>query len=332
MDPDPGPVTVELVGRPHAVTRSELVSDGSRRRILLGFLPAPDPAPALDELVLLAHDVLGEGVIVGDGSRILHVNDATCGIYGFGRDELLSMQSLFGLFRPDEQRRIQRIVEGRAERGEPPPERYETVIVRGDGAELAVEVAVKAVVSSGRMRTLTIVRDDSLRRRTHAELTRLAFHDPLTGLPNRMLFMDRVERTLARFRREGGSGALLYLDLDGFKAVNDGFGHGVGDQVLTAVADRLRGAVRDADSASRLGGDEFAVLCEDVAHPDLAARLGDRMAAAVEGPVATSSGAVEVRTSIGWSMLRAEARSGDEVLRDADRRMYLAKHARREGG
>jgi len=244
----------------------------------------------MDQLILEAHDVLGEGVIVGDGSRVIHVNDAACRLYGYRRQELLAMESLFGLFRSDEQDRISGSLAGRSERGEPAPDRFETVIVRKGGEELDVDVSVKAVLSGDRVRTLTIIRDTTDRRRAEAELTRLAFHDPLTGLPNRLLFLDRIERSMARARRTGTRGALLYLDLDGFKAVNDTYGHPVGDLVLMAVAERISEVMREQDSGFRLGGDEFAVLVDSVGDEEHAQIMRQRVFDAIARPVQTAGG------------------------------------------
>jgi diguanylate cyclase (GGDEF)-like protein len=162
-----------------------------------------------------------------------------------------------------------------------------------------------------------------------AELRHLALHDGLTGLPNRALILDRVERALARARRQQTKFAVMFLDLDGFKAVNDTLGHAAGDQLLRAVSARLTGLLRAGDSVGRLGGDEFVVLAEgeslDAGAEVIAERIGEVLAAPFTlGEDRTS---VEVRASIGIA-IGARA-SAEELLRDADIALYQAKDAGR---
>lgn len=174
----------------------------------------------------------------------------------------------------------------------------------------------------------------------------LATHDPLTGLANRYLLEERLERALARARRTGAAGAVVFVDLDGFKEVNDLHGHEVGDRVLIAAAARLRGAVRATDTVARYGGDEFVLVLEDMEEmvgpslpalvEDLRARLAQPVPVAAAGGDGTEAGGgiatVTVRGSVGAVVFPAE---GDEVavlLRRADRRMYRAKAAARRAG
>jgi diguanylate cyclase (GGDEF)-like protein/PAS domain S-box-containing protein len=323
---DPRPVTVAV---PHGGGAIELQASAAdpngEGTVVVALRPLGERDEELDQLVLDAHDVLGEGVIVGDGSRIIHVNDATCRLYGYTREELLAMESLFGLFRPDEQERMTRAVAARAERGEPPPTRFETVIVRKGGDELDVELSTTAVVADDRVRTLTIVRDDTDRRRAGAELSRLAFHDTLTGLPNRLLFLDRVERSLARARRNGNLGALLYIDLDGFKAINDTFGHPAGDLVLMTVANRIREHIREQDSGARLGGDEFAVLFDVVVDEAQAGSLAGRLREAIARPIDSNGAVLVVSASIGMQLFGTDEVTAGELLGYADQAMFEAK-------
>jgi diguanylate cyclase (GGDEF)-like protein len=156
------------------------------------------------------------------------------------------------------------------------------------------------------------------------ELTRLAMHDPLTGLANRALMQDRLEHALAP--RRARHNAVLLLDLDDFKAVNDVFGHGAGDAVLTEVARRLESCVRPADTVARLGGDEFVVLMEDVdGCPDAVAVAG-RLLSAMAEPVRWGSERFEIGGSVGITLSEgADGRGPGELLRDADIAMYVAK-------
>lgn len=157
-------------------------------------------------------------------------------------------------------------------------------------------------------------------------LTDAALTDPLTGLPNRRLFADRVEHALARRARTGARVAVLFLDLDRFKLVNDGLGHAAGDSVLQDVGTRLRTSLRSSDTVARLGGDEFGVLLEEVSGTDEAVATARRILTGLAEPLEIAGRAVSMRASIGVALDRADALVGaDEMLRDADTAMYRAK-------
>ena len=169
-------------------------------------------------------------------------------------------------------------------------------------------------------------RDVTEQRRMSDELAHQAFHDTLTGLANQALFSDRVEHALARLERSGGHAAVLFIDLDDFKAVNDHLGHAVGDGVLIAVAERILACLRPGDTGARLGGDEFAVLIDEVASPDDASTIADRIVEAVAQPVSVSSNRVHVAASVGVAYGSVGVEVHD-LLRDADVAMYTAKSA-----
>jgi diguanylate cyclase (GGDEF)-like protein len=151
-----------------------------------------------------------------------------------------------------------------------------------------------------------------------------ALKDALTRLPNRRLFHDRLGHGLARLQRRGGALAVLYLDLDGFKEVNDTLGHAGGDQLLTQVAERIRGLVRPSDTAARIGGDEFAVLVEDVVGEAEAAYVAERLLGALAAPFPVRGTEVKVGASVGI-VLATHNTTVDELLNDADAAMYAAK-------
>ncbi|HEX2256822.1 MAG TPA: GGDEF domain-containing protein [Afifellaceae bacterium] len=163
-------------------------------------------------------------------------------------------------------------------------------------------------------------------------LVHYATHDPLTGLANRVLFADRLGHALARSRRRGRPGALLLLDLDGFKRLNDTFGHAAGDRALVAVAARLRGCLRETDTVARLGGDEFAVVLDGLAAADDAHRAVARIRAALAAPLALDpAGApLALSASIGLAFFRGHE-PADGLLRRADDQLYAAKRRRRGG-
>jgi diguanylate cyclase (GGDEF)-like protein len=163
------------------------------------------------------------------------------------------------------------------------------------------------------------------RRRTGEELAFLATHDPLTGLPNRTLILDRVEQMLARSVRSQTPVAALFVDLDNFKSINDTLGHGVGDELLQAVAARLKGVVREADALGRLGGDEFVVISEALTlavGPEL---IAERLLDALKHPFKLGADEIRVTVTASIGIAAGEHTSAEELLRDADIAMYRAK-------
>jgi diguanylate cyclase (GGDEF)-like protein/PAS domain S-box-containing protein len=166
------------------------------------------------------------------------------------------------------------------------------------------------------------------RRRAEELLVHAAMHDTLTGVANRAQFFDRLSATPEDERRQHAKAAVLYLDLDAFKAVNDTYGHKAGDLVLQTVTNRMLLAVRAADLVARLGGDEFAVLCLDVDHADQATALADRLIAAVAEPIDIGEGVVHVGVSIGIALSTGGSAAAPDLLEMADRALYEAK---REG-
>jgi diguanylate cyclase (GGDEF)-like protein len=161
--------------------------------------------------------------------------------------------------------------------------------------------------------------------RLEAEMQQLAFHDSLTGLANRALLTLRLEGTLQRRQRAPIGPAVLFLDLDDFKTVNDGLGHVVGDRLLSLVAERVRGCLRPADTAARLGGDEFAILLDEVRSVTDVSAVADRMISALAAPFTVDGTRVLIHASIGVVIATPDRTSADELLRDADIAMYRAK-------
>ncbi len=158
-------------------------------------------------------------------------------------------------------------------------------------------------------------------------LERQALHDPLTHLPNRLLLMDRARQALARLHRSTGVVALLFIDLDKFKAVNDNLGHDVGDRLLLSVSERLGELMRDSDTVARLGGDEFVILAEDIESDGEAVALAERVLDALEDPFPLGSSEVAILASVGISVSRRPDADPEAMLREADVAMYRAKSA-----
>lgn len=186
-------------------------------------------------------------------------------------------------------------------------------------APRAVRDSVVSLVS------VALERDSDLRRLAHQ-----ATHDPLTGVGNRAALLDRLHVTLARAQRSGLAAAVLYCDLDGFKSVNDEWGHDRGDRLLVEVAARIRSAVRPGDTVSRAGGDEFVVVCEDLEHRDQASAIAQRICSAVEDtPVDLGEVHLEVRISVGVAIADLVLDDPDRLLRAADLAMYESKGRQR---
>ncbi|MFA9444507.1 diguanylate cyclase domain-containing protein [Egicoccus sp. AB-alg6-2] len=191
-----------------------------------------------------------------------------------------------------------------------------------------IQVMVSAATGYGPEQTLLMAQmlDVTAQRDVELHLTDLAMHDPLTGLANRLLFDDRLHQTAALARRTGEPYGLLVLDLDGFKRVNDRFGHAVGDRVLVTIAERLRGITRDVDTVARLGGDEFVVLCPDGGDRAGLDALARRMQDAISQPIVVGDERIMVGVSVGIEQ-GAPERDPHELLQRADADMYVNKRA-----
>jgi diguanylate cyclase (GGDEF)-like protein/PAS domain S-box-containing protein len=191
-----------------------------------------------------------------------------------------------------------------------------------DGRILDVEVTSVPVTYNGRAGVLSILHDVTERKQLEQQLAHQAFHDPLTNLANRVLFRDRVEHALQRAVRGGEAPAVLFIDLDNFKAVNDGLGHSAGDWLLIEVANRLQLCLRPADTVARLGGDEFAVLLDDEAAK--AEDIAERILQQFRHPFTVQGTDIVVTMSIGIASLLPQ-QGADDVLRNADLALYRAK-------
>jgi diguanylate cyclase (GGDEF)-like protein/PAS domain S-box-containing protein len=193
-----------------------------------------------------------------------------------------------------------------------------TIALRGEQGEISGYLSI--------MRDLTERKESERLRRSEARLRYQAFHDLLTGLANRHLFLEHLEQALRRTgRTRGRKVAVLFMDLDNFKVINDSLGHQVGDVLLTAVSERLQGCLRPQDTLARFGGDEFTVLLEEVANPNEAVRVAERILETFRSPFVLDGREVVVTVSIGIALGTASTKNSEELLRDADTAMYRAK-------
>ncbi len=172
---------------------------------------------------------------------------------------------------------------------------------------------------------VAVTEDISQRKQTEQTIRHLAFHDPLTGLPNRRLFNDRLHQAAARRHRSDNAFALMLLDLDRFKTVNDTLGHDIGDALLKAVATRLLGATREGDTLARMGGDEFAVLALEVSQPEDVARLAEKVFTILKEPFHLYGHDLYVTTSIGVTLYPADSNDAEALIKNADIALYRAK-------
>ena len=203
----------------------------------------------------------------------------------------------------------------------------EVAFKRRDGTRgiAAVHTAPVRTAAGEIIAQVAVFQDLTERKAAEARIRRLALHDPLTGLPNRALLLDRLGQALAHARREGGLAAVFLLDLDRFKEINDTLGHPVGDQLLGAVASRIAGAVRASDTLARLGGDEFALVQPKLTQPADAAALAAKILGTFAAPFQLDGHEVHVATSIGIALFPQDGPDPDVLLKNADLALYRAK-------
>jgi diguanylate cyclase (GGDEF)-like protein/PAS domain S-box-containing protein len=257
--------------------------------------------------------------------EIVRANPAMARIVGRSADDLSGM-NVHMLTHPDDRgastAEMRRVVADGSD-----GYRIEKRYCHADGHEVWVSVSVSCVRDEDGTPSYLIaqVEDVTERRALRERLAYAAIHDPLTSLPNRVLFMDRLETSLSRANRHGRQVAVLFLDLDRFKLVNDGMGHAAGDQLLETIAQRLAGVMRPSDTVARFGGDEFVVLCDEIADEAVAVQMAERLTDTLSPPVELAEGEVFVSASVGVALSGGDKDSAASLLRDADTAMYMAK-------
>ncbi|MFG2309877.1 aminotransferase class I/II-fold pyridoxal phosphate-dependent enzyme [Streptomyces sp. NPDC048566] len=270
-------------------------------------------------LVRNASDVI---LIVEDDDTVRYASPSAQAVFGTAA---LVGTPLPDLVDPRDRDRVRNRLAAMREGG--PPTAHDNWRVPGGGDGIEVEARCRDLRRERTVGGLVVtLHDVTEQRRLEHELTQRAFHDPLTGLPNRTLLLERVERALLRSRRESKLTCLLFIDLDDFKVVNDTSGHSTGDQLLTAVAERLSATLRRSDTAARLGGDEFAVLMEGAKQPLDAELLAAQVIQALSRPFTLPEGSVSVSASVGVATARDSA-DAEELLGHADLALYAAKAA-----
>jgi diguanylate cyclase (GGDEF)-like protein/PAS domain S-box-containing protein len=263
--------------------------------------------------------------VLGPDNTILYQSPSIERVLGYTHEEVTG-SSFERLLHPDEQGRLlRRLSEGAGAGGR--AEVIDCLLAHKDGTlrhfeilhtDLLSDTTVGGIVLNGR--------DVSERKAFEEQLAHQAFHDPVTHLANRALFNERVRHAVARTLREGVGMAVLFVDLDDFKTVNDSLGHAVGDRVLLEVAKRISGSVRAADTDARFGGDEFAILLEDVQDIQTAVETAERILDSLTRPLELDTNHLVIRASLGISIAEpGNPTDAGEMIRNADAAMYIAK-------
>lgn len=205
----------------------------------------------------------------------------------------------------------------------------ELVGVRRGGEEFPVELTIRALQYQDGYEFCAFLRDITERKNTEQKLLHLSHNDPLTNLPNRSVFNDRILEAIKRNKRNKHEMALLYLDIDGFKLINDDYGHKVGDGILKEYAHRLRASIRAIDTIAHLGGDEFTIILEELKNPPEAEKIASKIIKSVRKEMQVDNIHLNVTTSIGIAYYR-DGLDADQLIYDADKAMYRAKQAGRD--
>ncbi len=254
---------------------------------------------------------------------VQYVSPAIETALGYPAESLLG-RNVFDLTLPEDRGRAQQIFqEICTETGEGCGE---IQLLHREGAIRSVEMIGNNLLSDPAVNGILVTFHDITERKAfEGQLVHQAFHDPLSGLPNRALFMDRLERAMARAARQQSFVGVIFLDLDNFKVINDSLGHEAGDRLLTSVAALLLTCVRTIDTVARLGGDEFTVLLEDIVDLEEVQCVADRITTALRAPIWVQEREVFTSVSVGIAVSRGEYEHPDDLLRDADTAMYQAK-------
>ncbi len=317
--PDGAPprwIEVDLV--PHRDDTGEvvacfvLVSDITRHRV--AELAARESEERLAKFMAAS----AEGIVFHHDGVIVDANPPACALTGYALEEMLGRRNL-DFIAPDQIAKVTAVMRQGLETS------YESAIIDKHGMRIPVEFIVRTITRHGERHRMTIVRDLRDRQAAQARIHHLAHHDALTGLPNRLAFMEQLDHLMALAGAGGRGMALLFIDLDHFKRVNDSLGHLAGDALLQTVAQRITAVLRATDLVARFGGDEFMVLLSGDTRTDDAADVARKLLAAIEAPLHVEGRPLSVTPSIGIAMYPDDGDTPAQLIKHADTAMYLAK-------
>jgi diguanylate cyclase (GGDEF)-like protein/PAS domain S-box-containing protein len=288
-----------------------------------------DPLPSLagvDGRFRTIFDSVNDGIFISDPAtgRFIDINEPGCKMFGYPKVELIGkgVDALSSGIHPHTQDMAIELNE-KARLGE--PQIFEWQCKTKEGVLFSTEISLRYTELDHAPAIVAVIRDISERKRLDAAIVYMAQHDVLTGLPNRAMFTTALDRTIALSLRAGKKFAVLYLDLDQFKDVNDTRGHLIGDRLLRVVAERLQAGVRRNEDVARFGGDEFAILLADVTTPEEIAALAYRLILSISKPVLIDGDEIFVGASIGVSIFDEDAHDAETLLSHADIALYRAK-------
>jgi diguanylate cyclase (GGDEF)-like protein/PAS domain S-box-containing protein len=254
--------------------------------------------------------------------RILDCNESFARIFGYGSREEVLRQAAWDFYQKPEDRKaaLAKLLERQSLTN------YELCLKRKDGS--LVWVLESENLLEGPDGRLSVIEGTTIditeRKRAEEQVKHLAFHDPLTNLPNRLLFNDRLTLAVAQAHRHNQKLAVLFLDLDRFKVINDSLGHSVGDELLRQVAERIQEHVREGDTVARLGGDEFTLLVPGIGVEEDAAKIARKVCDAIHAPFWIDGRELFVTTSLGVSVYPSDGHDAETLVRNADSAMYRA--------
>ncbi len=284
-----------------------------------------DAKLSMYDSLIAAHSDVGECVFVIEAGRVVYVNEAMSRVFGYTSEEIMALPSFLDMVHPADRESIRTKHFNRLA-GIAVETRYEALGLTKDGRTLNLELAA---VVHGRDRVTVVLLDITARKQSEARLLHMANHDDLTDLPNRILLQERIEHALQRSQRDLSVIALLFIDLDRFKNINDTMGHYVGDLLLKEVAIRLRGCLRESDTICRLGGDEFVVLIEQINETQYMSDVARKILQVLGQPFELQGQEIYIGASIGISVYPEDGADFNALLKNADVAMYRAKESGR---
>ena len=327
---DGTPRYVEVNLLPHLNAQREpiggfvMISDITRHRV------AEQALRESEERLAKFMQASAEGIVFHHQGVVTDANPPMCDLLGYELHELLG-RNVLDAIAPDHVAKVLSVMASEQETA------YESVLIDKWGARVPVEFIVRTIMRHGQKLRMTVVRDLRDREEARARIQYQAHHDALTGLPNRTAFMERLDNLIAASRANTQQGqvvegmALLFIDLDHFKRVNDSLGHLAGDTLLRTVAERITSCLRQTDLVARFGGDEFMVLLQHGGSKAEVEEVASKLLRAVEAPVIVESWPLSVTPSVGIALFPHDGTTADALIKNADTAMYQAKAKGRAG-